>query len=43
MQAKGYTLMVKAQKEPWGQIVTRMLSPEGLLVGLTVTPSMRDK
>lgn len=43
MQAKGYKLMVKAQKEPWGQIVTRLLSPEGLLLGLTVTPSMRDK
>jgi hypothetical protein len=24
-----------------GQTVTRFLSPEGLLVGLTVTPSMR--
>jgi hypothetical protein len=24
------------------QTVTRFLSPEGLLVGLTITPSMRD-
>jgi hypothetical protein len=26
---------------PWGQIVTRLLGPEGLLVGITHTPSMR--
>jgi hypothetical protein len=25
----------------WGQIVTRLLGPEGLLVGITHTPSMR--
>lgn len=43
LQAKGYQLMVKAQKKPWGQIVTRLLSPEGLLVGITVTPLLRDK
>jgi hypothetical protein len=30
------------KKEPWGQTVTRLLSPEGLLVGLTYTPSMRE-
>jgi hypothetical protein len=27
--------------EPWGQTVTRLLGPEGLLVGITHTPSMR--
>lgn len=41
LQAKGYHLLVAAKKEPWGQIVSRFLSPEGLLVGLTFTPSMR--
>ena len=39
-QLYGETLDI-AFKEPWGQTVTRFLSPEGLLVGLTVTPSMR--
>jgi hypothetical protein len=29
------------RKEPWGQTVTRLLGPEGLLVGITHTPSMR--
>ncbi len=39
---KGYRLLVSVRKEPWGQVVTRMLSPEGLLVGITYTPSMRE-
>ena len=42
LKAKGYTLLIVAKKEPWGQIVTRLLSPEGILVGLTYTPSMRE-
>jgi predicted enzyme related to lactoylglutathione lyase len=42
LEKRGYTLLTKAQKEPWGQIVTRLLSPEGLLVAVTVTPGMRD-
>jgi catechol 2,3-dioxygenase-like lactoylglutathione lyase family enzyme len=41
LTAKGYTLLVSAQLEPWGQTVTRLLSPEGLVVGVTHTPSMR--
>lgn len=41
MRKKGYKLLVAARKEPWGQVVTRMLSPEGLLLGLTYTPWMR--
>lgn len=42
LEARGYTLLTRAQKEPWGQIVTRLLSPEGLLVAVTVTPAMRE-
>lgn len=41
MQAKGYTLLVSARTEPWGQTVTRLLAPEGILVGIAYTPSMR--
>ena len=41
LKQKGYTLLVEARKEPWGQIVTRMISPEGLLIGITYTPWMR--
>ena len=42
LKAKGYTLLLAAKKEPWGQTVTRLLSPEGILVGLAYTPSMRE-
>ena len=42
LEAKGYKLLIAARKEPWGQTVTRLLSPEGILVGLTYTPWMRD-
>lgn len=42
LEAKGYRTLVSAKQEPWGQTVTRLLSPEGLLVGLTYTPDMRS-
>ena len=41
LKTRGYRLLVEARKEPWGQTVTRMLSPEGILVGLSFTPWMR--
>jgi hypothetical protein len=42
LEEQGYQLLVRARTEPWGQVVTRLISPEGLLVGVTVTPSMRE-
>ena len=42
LESRGYEMLVKNKKEPWGQIVSRFISPEGLLVGVTFTPSMRD-
>ena len=39
LKSQGYKLLVATQKEPWGQIVTRLLGPEGLLVGITHTPT----
>jgi hypothetical protein len=41
LKRRGYKLLTKTQKEPWGQTVTRLLSPEGILVAVTVTPGMR--
>ena len=41
MEERGYKLLVANRTEPWGQVVSRLLSPEGLLVGLTMTPWMR--
>ena len=43
LEEHGYRLLVRNRTEPWGQVVTRLLSPEGLLVGLTVTPWMRGE
>ena len=40
---QGYRLLVENRKEPWGQTVTRMLSPEGLLAGVTITPWLRTE
>jgi catechol 2,3-dioxygenase-like lactoylglutathione lyase family enzyme len=42
LKAQGYKLLVAVREEPWGQTVTRFLGPEGLLVGVTNTPSMRQ-
>ncbi len=42
LESRGYRILVKNQKEPWGQTVSRFLDPEGLLVGVTLTPSMRQ-
>ena len=41
LESKGYRLLVSNRTEPWGQVVSRLVSPEGLLVGLTMTPWMR--
>lgn len=43
LESAGYRMLVKKKKEPWGQVVSRFLSPEGLLVGVTFTPSMRQQ
>ena len=41
LEERGYRVLVRERREPWGQTVTRVLGPEGLLVGVTVTPTMR--
>jgi hypothetical protein len=38
---QGVCPLGRARVEPWGQTVTRLLAPEGILVGVTHTPSMR--
>jgi len=43
LESRGYRTLLKNRKEPWGQIVSRFISPEGLLVGVTFTPSMRER
>jgi len=43
LKSRGYRMLVKNKKEPWGQIVSRFISPEGVLVGITFTPLMRGQ
>ena len=43
LEAQGVRMLIKNKTEPWGQTVSRFLSPEGLLVGLTFTPVLRKE
>jgi hypothetical protein len=40
LEAGGHRVLRGAHEEPWGQTTSRLLSPEGLLVGITFTPWM---
>jgi hypothetical protein len=42
LKARGCRLLVDNREEPWGQTVTRLLSPEGILIGITFTPWLRS-
>jgi len=42
MGAAGHRVLRGAHEEPWGQTTARLLSPEGLLVGITYTPWMHE-
>jgi hypothetical protein len=42
LQRAGYELLHPARKEPWGQTVTRLLSGDGLIVGISYTPPFHD-
>jgi len=41
LEDRGYKLLHGAKTEPWGQTVARLLSPEGLIVGVSYAPWMR--
>ena len=43
LEERGFALLHGAREEPWGQTVARLLSPEGLIVGLSYTPALRDQ
>jgi catechol 2,3-dioxygenase-like lactoylglutathione lyase family enzyme len=40
LRSGGYQLLHDAKEEPWGQTVARLLSPEGVVVGLSYAPSL---
>lgn len=41
LERSEYVLLTRMRKEPWGQTVTRFLSPEGILLAITHTPFLR--
>ena len=42
MKRKGYKLLLDSFEEPYGQIVSRFLSPEGILVRFVIITWLRD-
>jgi glyoxalase/bleomycin resistance protein/dioxygenase superfamily protein len=43
LELQGYRMLIKNKREPWGQTVSRFIGPEGLLVGISFTPGMREE
>lgn len=43
LTAKGSRLIHGVRTEPWGQIIARLLSPEGLLVAVCHTPAFQGQ
>jgi len=43
LEGKGHRLLRATTTEEWGQTTARLMSPEGLLVGVTYTPWMHDQ
>jgi catechol 2,3-dioxygenase-like lactoylglutathione lyase family enzyme len=42
LQRAGYELLHAAREEPWGQTVARLLTEDGLIVGISYIPSFHD-
>lgn len=40
LEAKGYAMLHGARTEPWGQTVARLLTAEGVIVGISYAPWM---
>ena len=40
LERTGFELVHQSRLEPWGQTVARVISPEGLIVGVSYVPSM---
>jgi len=42
LEAQGYRLLHPPRTEPWGQGIARLQSSDGVIVGVSYTPWMRD-
>ena len=43
LRAQGHELLHGARKEPWGQTVCRLLTSEGVILGISYAPSLHDE
>jgi catechol 2,3-dioxygenase-like lactoylglutathione lyase family enzyme len=43
LQRAGFELLHPARREPWGQTVTRLLTEDGLIVGISYAPSFHNE
>ena len=43
LQRAGFELLHPARTEPWGQTVTRLLTEDGLIVGISYIPTFHDE
>ena len=43
LQRAGYELLHPARTEPWGQTVTRLLTADGLIVGISYAPPFHEE
>jgi catechol 2,3-dioxygenase-like lactoylglutathione lyase family enzyme len=43
LQRAGFELLHPARMEPWGQTVTRLLTGDGLIVGISYAPALHDE
>jgi catechol 2,3-dioxygenase-like lactoylglutathione lyase family enzyme len=40
LEERGFPMLHGARTEPWGQVVARLQTPDGVIVGLSYAPSM---
>ena len=43
LERAGYELLHPARTEPWGQTVARLLTSDGLIVGVSYAPTLHDR
>ncbi len=43
LERAGYQLLHPARTEPWGQTVARLLTEDGLIVGISYAPAFHDE
>jgi catechol 2,3-dioxygenase-like lactoylglutathione lyase family enzyme len=43
LQRAGFELLHPARMEPWGQTVTRLLTDDGLIVGISYAPALHEE